>query len=84
MTKNERSILVTYYESFGILRYLYTSATLTEKERAIKTVETGMIFPGRGERRTKRNVSGAVAEKFRLILHVKTCKTHEWSKPKKF
>ena len=48
MTKNERSILVTYYESFGILRYLYTSATLTEKERAIKTVETGMIFPGRG------------------------------------
>ena len=48
MTKNERSILVTYYESFSILRYLYTSATLTEKERAMKTVETGMIFPGRG------------------------------------
>ena len=48
MTKNERSILVTYYESFSILRYLYSSATLTEKERAIKTVETGMIFPGRG------------------------------------
>ena len=36
------------YESFSLLRYLYTSATLTEKERAIKTVETGMIFPGRG------------------------------------
>jgi len=36
------------YESFSLLRYLYTSATLTEKERAIKTVENGMIFPGRG------------------------------------
>lgn len=35
------------YESFSLLRYLYTSATLTEKQRAIKTVETGMVFPGR-------------------------------------
>ena len=48
-----------------------------EKKRGQKK-ETG------GEGRTKRNVSGAVAEKFRLILLVKTCKTHEWSKPKKF
>lgn len=41
-----------------------------EKKRGQKK-ETG------GEGRTKRNVSGAVAEKFRLILDVKTRKTHE-------
>ena len=44
----------------------------------------GLVNMSKCPAKEKKRVSGAVAEKFRLILHVKTCKTHEWSKPKKF